>query len=655
MKTRFHVLLLILLSLGVAVLFLDEPRFGDDFTYWYHAFNLHEEGMEAWSAKSFHQIRWPVWGICWALQGIIGPGLISYYGAPFLYLTLGALAAFAVGRMLFKSYGLAWGCSLVFLFHPLLDSAVETLLSRPMPDLGEGVFAAGAVLCWWHMMQAESKGRWVLFGAAAGVICFVAEENRLTGLFLIPLLCCLTALFFWRRSLRLLVPFAIFAVLLAGQMAFYKAQFGAWDHFVHVNLEARGRRGTESVAVWTLPFRFLDSLSKGGVLAPVFSALAAAGIWFGWRNYGKLGRVVVAWFILHYLAYACAPQSLVPYRPMLRDADRFLAALAIPFSILVMVGIAGLIPLIAAAPKARRFDFSHAYRSRPVLVGVVAFLVLVVLSAKPIGDREFFSLSYVNAMRAHMRALPEKTSVFTHHHMRALAFMVDADAARKIVWKADEKWILDRQESTEQFARASDEFWYIRKLALLRSAKAITNDEVRKQPALASYFDSPEREWQLVQVLARGDSPDVVMYRKRKPGMPAPLILSSNAPELSGLFPPLPYSWKRGDTKDTVDVRWPIPATLRGKLARIEMQGASDEREAFTVYVAFVFGKRVQQPAYNLKPYFYKDGGREFAALEIPPDADACQIRVKFDKGAKWARVDEVRIIADTPDQSRGR
>jgi len=70
MKLRFHLFLLALLAIGVSLLFLDEPRFGDDFTYWYHAFNLHERGMDAWSKNSFHQIRWPVWGVCWVLQGI---------------------------------------------------------------------------------------------------------------------------------------------------------------------------------------------------------------------------------------------------------------------------------------------------------------------------------------------------------------------------------------------------------------------------------------------------------------------------------------------------------------------------------------------------------------------------------------------------------
>ena len=102
MKLRFHLLLVALVAVATGLIFLDEPKFGDDFTYWYHAFNLHERGLDAWSRESFHQIRWPVWGVCWVLQAIFGPGLISYYGTPYLYLSLGALAAFVVGWKILK-------------------------------------------------------------------------------------------------------------------------------------------------------------------------------------------------------------------------------------------------------------------------------------------------------------------------------------------------------------------------------------------------------------------------------------------------------------------------------------------------------------------------------------------------------------------------
>src|SRR4051794_2107979 len=175
MKLRLHLFLVALVAVAVGLIFLDEPKFGDDFTYWYHAFNLHERGMAAWSKDSFHQLRWPVWGVCWVLQGVFGPGLISYYGTPFLYLILGALGAFVVGWMLFARPGLAWACVLAFLFHPLLD----TLIFRPMPDLGEGVFGTAAVLGWWGMMRAESRARIALWSALTGAVIFVAVENRL--------------------------------------------------------------------------------------------------------------------------------------------------------------------------------------------------------------------------------------------------------------------------------------------------------------------------------------------------------------------------------------------------------------------------------------------------------------------------------------------
>jgi len=647
MKLGFHIFAVLLVALGTGILFLHQPQFGDDFTYWYHAFNLHERGLDAWSKDSFHQIRWPVWGVCWVLQAIFGPGLISYYGTPYSYLMLGALAAFWVGWKAIASVPAAWVCALAFLFHPLLDS----IIARPMPDLGEGVLGAFAVLAWWGMMNAETPGRMVLYGIGAGVSIFVAEENRLTGLFFIPMLVCLTVLFFRQRWARLGIVFVTFAVLLFGQMAFYRWQFNRWDHFLHVNEHAKGRRGTESVAVWSLPFRFLDTLSKGGPLAPVYAALGVFGLWFGWRQFNRFARVVVAWFVLLYLAYACAPQQLWPYRPLLRDADRFLAGLAIPYAVLVVFGLIGLLQLLAV--KWPRFDLA-VLRRRALLIGITVFALMAVLSGQPIGDRDFFTLGYVSEFRAHMRALPDKTRVFTHHHMRALAHLVDVDSARRFLWFAHERWILDQRDDLEKAAAQADEFWYIRKLALLRSAKDISSGKLTKQPPLGSYLDHPEQNWQLARVLAKDDTPDVVLYRRRRPDTPPPLIFEAASPELQGLLPKLPYDWKPGDTKEVVESDWRIPAVLRGKLVRIEMQGTSDERMALAVHAAFRVGGRLQPP-YHLKPYFYKEGGKEFVAIPVPADAESCHFAVRFDKATEWIRITDFRIIADDPNQSRGR
>ena len=89
MKDRYHYLLLALLAILVGVLFLQDPGFGDDFTYWSFAFDLHERGLSAWQKWSFHDLRWPVWGVCWVLQGLFGFGLVAYYGEPILYLIVG--------------------------------------------------------------------------------------------------------------------------------------------------------------------------------------------------------------------------------------------------------------------------------------------------------------------------------------------------------------------------------------------------------------------------------------------------------------------------------------------------------------------------------------------------------------------------------------
>ncbi|RYD61190.1 MAG: hypothetical protein EOP84_36055, partial [Verrucomicrobiaceae bacterium] len=137
MKYRLstHLLGVVLLATLVWAIFLREPGLGDDFTYWSFAFELHERGVkEAWSQYSFHNLRWPVWGVSWLLQAIFGAGLFAYYGVPLIYLSAGALLAFTFGRLITGSLGLSWAAAIAFLFHPLLD----TVAHRPMPDLSEG-------------------------------------------------------------------------------------------------------------------------------------------------------------------------------------------------------------------------------------------------------------------------------------------------------------------------------------------------------------------------------------------------------------------------------------------------------------------------------------------------------------------------------------
>ncbi len=190
-----HLVAVVLVALAVGVLFLQEPGFGDDLTYWSFAFDLHERGLVAWQVGSFHDLRWPVWGVCWVLQAMFGPGLASYYGVPLLYLAAGAVLAFVFAHRLSQSLGVAWAAAIAFTFHPLLD----TVCDRPMPDLSEGVLGAAIMLCWWELMRSPGRGRAVLFAVLTGVGVFVIEANRVTGVFIVFVLLLGTLVYFPRR------------------------------------------------------------------------------------------------------------------------------------------------------------------------------------------------------------------------------------------------------------------------------------------------------------------------------------------------------------------------------------------------------------------------------------------------------------------------
>lgn len=644
MRAKYHALLLVIFSMGVSLLYLNAPGFGDDFTYWCYGFDIHERGLVAWTHSGFHQLRWPVWALCWLAQGIFGIGLVSYYFTPFLFLALGALVSFAAGWRIFRKPTHAWACGIAFLFHPLLDPNI----SRPMPDINEGVIGAGAVFTWWALMHAESRRRILLTSLACGVCLFLAEENRLTGVFFIPLIGCLTLLFFRENWRRALLPLGVFAVLLGGQMAFYHMRFGDWLHFIHANSSAKGRAGTEPMMLWEVPFRFLNTLVKGSKLMPLYALFGLLGMWFGWRRYGRMGRVVIAWFWLLYLAYACAPQQIWPYRPMLREAARFLSSLSIPYSLLVVFGVIGSMQALSKWKRLRDFDLSGRYARHPVSWSIAATCLVMLAATQPVGDRKTFSLDYVPEISAALRALPPKAVLFTHKPLRQLAHLVDSEAAGKVNWIAEYKWITESDPELKADVEKATDFWYVRKLALMKLAKGISKEEnkLRKQPPLAPWFDTPERDWQLVNIFARGDTPDIVLYHRREMTTPPAQVLTAESPELKGVIPTLPYEWKKGQTGEVVEADYPLPVILRGKLIRLEMEAASDTRDAFAVLVAFKVAGEFQHQ-YLMKPYFYAEGGKEFVCLPVPSDADACRIRVRFHKSAKQVRVTSFRIIAE--------
>ncbi|HEY2342334.1 MAG TPA: hypothetical protein VGH90_04855, partial [Chthoniobacteraceae bacterium] len=322
----WHLALVILFAVGVTVLFLQEPGFGDDFTYWRFAFTLHERGLGAWLQLSFHDLRWPVWIICWIIQGLIGPGILSYYGEPIFYMAVGAALAFTFGRLITGSVAVAWAGAIAFLFHPLLD----TVCYRPMPDLSEGVWGAASVLCWWMLMRAPSQLSSIVWAALTGLCICIGEANRIMGAFIVPVLI-LCTLLFARRRFGWLVVAGGFTIFFYGlESVFYHWLFKDWLQDVHANMGNAGHKGTESVALSKLPTRFLGSFYRAWSVTTAYSVFALLGIGAtclrrpaqsdgtstisAHSSLGptQLARVMAVWMVALYFEYSCSLQSIHP-------------------------------------------------------------------------------------------------------------------------------------------------------------------------------------------------------------------------------------------------------------------------------------------------------------------------------------------------------
>ncbi len=654
-----HLALLMLTAMGIGALFIREPGFGDDFTYWSFAFDLHERGLAAWQRHSFHDLRWPVWGVSWLLQALLGPGLISFYGVPLLYVAAGAAIAFTFARLITHSFPIAWASGIAFAFHPLLD----TVFYRPMPDLSEGVWGGAALLSWWYLTQADRIWKALPLALLTGACVYIAESNRITGVFIIPVLI-LGTLLYARRSFGWLVAAGVFAVLFyAAEAAFYHQLFGDWLHNLHANMGGQGNKGTEPIAVWYLPFRFLDTLWKGNALAPFYCILAAVGIFAAWAApqrgrwtlasgdtivhsapdrspVSPLGRITVLWFALIYLQYACAPQPSWPWRPLVRDADRFLCGLAIPMSLLAVLGVAWLLRL----PAVRGNRIVHRVTARPVLVGAAVIALMATATS-----RTWFSLGSVPEMRAYLRTIPTGTKVFTHHSMRSFAYLVNAADARRFEWLSRNR-ILHHTPELEALAAQAGEFWYIRKLIWVTTRKELEKGRQDESVRLASYFESPEADWSMARLLARGDTPDLIFYRRRTAEMPQPRVLDAASPELAGLIPSFPIDWSgKSEEQRTAAAVWTIPENLRNQLVRMEMNAGSAEVEALTIRLRFYADEKDLEAEYLLKPYLYPEPRKEFFAFQIPAKATRCEVQLKLANRAKSVRFTSFRAIVESP------
>jgi hypothetical protein len=130
------------------------------------------------------------------------------------------------------------------------------------------------------------------------------------------------------------------------------------------------------------------------------------------------------------------------------------------------------------------------------------------------------------------------------------------------------------------------------------------------------------------RLLAKGDTPDLIFYRRRTAETPAALVLEAPAARWEAVTQ-LPASWTEKEHDRTQLTTLAVPPNLRGKLARFEMIAASAHVEALTVRLRYTTGKTLHSE-YLLKPYLHPQPTKEFFAMPIPANAEQCEVQMKF-------------------------
>ncbi len=356
---------------------------GDDISYYGYALQgVRPQEGDGLSA-GFHFLRWTVWGPIWLFMKVFGPGQAAYTFLPSACLGVACALVFVIGRSL-RGAGFGILAAAVLFFHPLIND----LVARPMPDIVEGVLALGGLAVlgvragWWgRRLGAAWRSAWVS-GCLLGMLAFLSWVNRPTGLIWVIAAAILSCIRPRRMLPALAVAGLVFAAGCLVEALVYRQLFGDFAHRITANLRATGRKGTDPVALWWLPFRFLDSLAAGG-LAKGF--LFVASVWGSsvlWRRDGVAGRNLVAWWVLLYLGISCAFQSLFPLRPMVREGERFIANLAFPMSLCAAAGL-------AAAWEWARPRLGSRFGAHPAPWAAAAIAILALASGRPVRESTY--------------------------------------------------------------------------------------------------------------------------------------------------------------------------------------------------------------------------------------------------------------------------
>jgi hypothetical protein len=632
----WHYLGVCALAFFVGLIFLQAPGFGDELNYWSLAFNLHERGGDAWDVKSYHDLRWPIWGPSWLWQSVFGPGLSSFYVVPFVYLAAAAALAFAFGRRVFGSLTAAWICAVALLFEPLIDGVIV----RGMPDLAESVFGGGALLAWWGMMRAQRRAAIVVQGALAGVFIGLGYSNRPSGLFIVAVVLLATLTLYPRNWLRLAIP-ALGAIgFFLAECALYQAVCGDWWHSLHANMRNKAAKGTEPQPWWQYPGRYLPAFTHGNRLAWVFSAAAVLGIMPLWKRRCTGSKLVLIWFAVLFLILSCAIQSVHPLRPLVGSAVRYLSMLAIPMALMIGAGVTHLLSCGRGWRWERAQGLLRWCQEHRLPVGAAATLLLLLGTSRPL-----FDLDYIPAVRAYLAAQQAGTRVFTHREMRDLVFLVAPEQAALLTWATPSR-LMAGGDALEKQAAECSQWWYLRKHLWMGARRGLeTGRASGPQPPLPSYLNAPEGEWVLTQALAQDEEPELVFYRKRQPGDPPARVLDSHG-GLLGTSSVLPWEWKAPAHRSIALPRWHIPREMCGQVVHIQATGDSDAVEPFDIKLRFL-NKAEKGPVYRFKPIFYPGGGKEFLVLRFPADAETCELSLYMARRTRRLTISSLRMVYD--------
>ena len=659
------VIIVFLAAFIASFFYAQAPSMGDDIDYYGFALHRHFYRSEFPPSAGFHFLRWPVWGLIWIYQFFGGFGWGSFLFVPFFCLALTCALAFFIGREL---GGAAIGglTALLVFFHPLMDP----LIVRPMPDVVEGVLSGLGFLVIWRFLNNSGKHSFfssLAYGTGLGILIFTTWANRPTGLIWV-IAVGLLSLFRWREVWLLWIGALVVAAICFGVEAWiYKNVFGSFWHSLHANLEATGRKGTEPIPFWELPFRFFDTFAFGNILKPPYFLLMLGGCWILWKEEAK-GKWVVGWLILVYLGISCAVQPVFPLRPLVRDGARFLGAVVLPAGILTAFGLQALWQFLI-----KRWCFlTHPFFRNSAVMGLVIFLFSNT-------TRDRWNPDFLPELRAWLQQIKPGEVIKTHNNFYEAAFLADAKKAKQLTWS-----IFHRGElvKTPDLLNPSQEdglkhLLLHRPRVIVTVRKALEEGKVLDSSTLNQDLLSADSRWGLKDVLyrsseeIRGGVPDFFWFQPISNKTPSINIISY-AQELKWRENPSgederEFFEKKGSGKLFFDEErglvfertapgqvvyilnqsLRLPEEMRGRVLDFRLNTLSHKVEPFRNYVTFFDSRLKDIETQKIEFYAASNGFWDFSAVKIPPDAVFVQWKISIENSCQNFILKEVRLLSE--------